>query len=510
MRARDRLLAALLLAAVTAVVFLPAADGGFSALDDPDYVTDNAVVLAGLTWDGVRRAFTETRASNWHPLTWVSHMLDVDLFGLDARGHHAVNVLFHALNAGLLLLLLSGATGMLGRSLSAAALFALHPLRVESVAWVAERKDVLAGCLTLMAMLAHCRYARRPGRLRHAAVVGLAVLAMLAKPSAVALPLLLLVLDWWPLGRLGPHAGPAATGGPSVRAVLGEKVPLAAAAAITTGAAFLAQGAAGSMMSFATLSVPWRLANAAVALAVYPAKALWPATLSVIYLHPGPMVPLAAVAVAVLLLAVGALAAWRLARAKPWLAAGGAWYLAAVLPMLGLVQVGWQSMADRYTYLPLVGLVLAAVWLAAEAVRGRRAAARALAICAALVVVVFAGATRARIAAWRTDEALFGQAVAATGRHWYPVYMLGTALRRDGRPQESLALFEEVVRRMPAFLPAYWGLGRALLDLGRGDEALAAYEAAARQDPGSAEARERLGDAALLVRGGLPPRGGPP
>ncbi|HSN92229.1 MAG TPA: glycosyltransferase family 39 protein, partial [Anaeromyxobacteraceae bacterium] len=359
---RARLLGALALAAGTLLLYAPVAGFEFVHLDDNRYVIDNPRVRGGISWDGVLWAFTTLHASNWHPLTWLSHMLDVELFGVRAGPHHLVNALLHAVDAALLFLALSRMTGARGRSLLVAALFAVHPLHVESVAWVAERKDVLSTLFGLLALLAYARHAERPRAGTYLAVVLAFAASLLSKPMWVTFPFLLLVLDFWPLRRMagsGPADGGDALARPvlPLRRLLLEKLPLLALSAASSTVTVVAQGRGGSLAGL-ELPVPVRLANAAVSYVGYVRMTLWPADLAVFY----PFREVGAweaIGAAALLAAATALAIRR-ARAFPELAVGWLWFAGTLVPVVGVVQVGSQALADRYAYLPSAGLFLAA------------------------------------------------------------------------------------------------------------------------------------------------------
>jgi len=346
---------ALLLAVGTAAVYLPVRSFDFCGFDDDAYVSENALVRQGLTPRGVAWAFTTFRAANWHPLTWLSHMLDVSLFGMEPGAHHLVNVAFHAANAVLLFLVLRGMTGALWGSAAVAALFALHPLHVESVAWIAQRKDVLSAFFFLLMLSAYLRYARSPSRGRLAAVTALFALGLLAKPMLVTAPFVLLLLDFWPLGRFGgahPDPGTLPAGHPpavGVRRAVLEKVPLFLLSALSSVVTVVAQSRGGAMVPADALPFGARAANALVACAAYLWKTFWPAGLAVYYPHTKGELPAWKIAGAAALLSALTGIAVREARRRPYLAVGWLWFLGMLVPVIGLVQVGGQAMADRYT-----------------------------------------------------------------------------------------------------------------------------------------------------------------
>ncbi|HEY6000858.1 MAG TPA: hypothetical protein VI078_16345, partial [bacterium] len=364
--------AVLLLLAVVAAIYGGVTRNGFVQLDDPAYILENGRVRAGLAPPSLAWAFTSFATGNWHPVTWLSHMLDVQLFGVSAPAHHAVSALLHAATACVLLLVLRAATGALLPSLAAALLFAVHPLRVESVAWASERKDVLSGLFWMLALAAYLGYARRPGVRRLTLLLVLFALGLMSKPMLVMLPLVLLVLDFWPLGRFRTS---------SRGSLLREKAPLLALSAASAAVTLKAQS--GSLAATVDLALAERSANAVVSVAAYLGKTLWPASLAVFYpIVPGGPGTARTIAALAALAAIGTAAAL-LRRRAPYLLAGCGWYLVALLPVLGLVQVGGQAMADRYTYLPSVGLCIAAAWTLADLARGRAALAAALVLSSA-------------------------------------------------------------------------------------------------------------------------------
>lgn len=391
------------LALLTVLAFLPSLGNGYVILDDPLYVTTNHEVRQGITRDGAAWALTANVANNWHPLTVLSHMLDVEVFGLPPAGHHLTSLLLHLAGVLLLFEALRRMTGAVYRSALVAALFAVHPTRVESVAWISERKDVLSGLFFMLALLAYLGWVRRPSAGRYLLVALAMALGLAAKPMLVTLPCVLLLLDFWPLGRRGLG-----------RLTL-EKIPLFALSAASSLVTLHYQ-----KTSMAPLDVlPWdlRLANAAVSYVAYLGKAFLPRNLAALY--PFPMeIPAWKTAGALLLLAiVTAFAIWR-ARKSPWLLVGWLWFLGTLVPVIGLVQVGRQAMADRYTYLPFIGLFLAVVWGLAELMElvERRGALRpVLGALAILAILGLAGMARAQTRHWRDSVTLFRHALAVTG-----------------------------------------------------------------------------------------------
>jgi len=486
-----------LLVVATFAVFAPVLRNGFVSYDDEEYVLRNAHVRSGLTFGNAAWAVTATEAANWHPVTWISHMADVSLFGMAPAGHHFTSLLFHCANVLLVFLLLRRATGATGRSAAVAALFALHPLRVESVAWVAERKDVLSAFFGLLAIGAWARWTRERRAGLYAASLGLYALSLMSKPTLVTLPLLLLVLDLWPLERLASE--PAGERRTPLRALLLEKVPYLVLAAAGAALAYRAQRGGGAT---AALDVPLglRLENAVVAPIRYVGKLLWPAKLAVLYPHPGAtlgwkawMSAAAVIAVTVLVL--------RARRSRPYLCAGWLWYLVALLPVVGIVQVGWQALADRYTYIPSLGLAAAAVWGIASAAEGR-VPSRALAAATVAVLAALSFVTVRQLSTWRDSLTLFTHALEATGPNETMEIDLGNELARRGRTEEAARHFEAALRAAPGSADALYALGGLALSENRYAEARAKFEEAARRHPDFAPAHVQT--AVSLIREGRP------
>jgi tetratricopeptide (TPR) repeat protein len=532
----ERRLAILLCAAVAASVlalYAPARGFEFTNYDDPHYVAEKPEVQRGLDAEAVRWAFTTFDFGNWHPLTWLSHMLDWQLFGAHAGGHHATSVVLHAGNAVLLLLVLWRMTGALLASALAAALFALHPLQVDSVAWISERKNLLCAGFGLLALAAYLHHARRPGLARLALVTVCFALALLAKPALVPLPFLLLLLDAWPLRRARGLAAPGPAAGPlrSPGALLVEKLPLFAVA-LASSLVTLAAARAGGAMEMTRLALSTRAAEALVSYATYLRKLVLPTDLAVLYPHPGGRPAWQVAGAALLLAGLSALALGQ-RRRRPWLAVGWLWFLGLLVPTIGIVQVGLQSMADRYAYLPAVGIFVAVAFSLAAWGRERPRARPWLAAAACAALGLLAWQSSRQLTHWRDGVALFERAVAiapSPAAH----YNLGEALHAEGRHREALAQFEEAIRLAPDYAAAYNNAGVAALRLGdraaarrhyaravelapdavpfrmnRGhlllfegdvEGALAEFEAVLRAAPDHAEARARRGIALARLR----------
>jgi tetratricopeptide (TPR) repeat protein len=480
---RPRVAIALALAVATLAVYAPVVRHGFVDYDDAEYVFRNPRVRAGLSSEGIAWAFTSVEAANWHPLTWLSHMLDCELFGLRPAGHHATNLVLHTLNVVLLFLTLARLTGGLWPSAAVAALFALHPLNVESVAWVAERKNLLSTLFWILAVAAHGWYARRPGPARYMAIVTATALALMSKPMAVTLPFALLLLDFWPLGRM--RRG-------TIGRLVVEKLPLLALAAVTSAITFEAHLTGGSVVAVEAIPPGARAANAIVSYAAYVGKIVWPARLGVFYPHRESSLPMAQVVATGAALVLVTAAALRAARRAPYLAVGWLWYLGTLLPVIGIVQVGTQAMADRYAYVPAIGLFVALSWGAA-ALAPRRPLSRALAVAAAAALVALAVRTSQQVRVWRNSLSLFASTIAAVPDSWVAHYNLGNALMTSGRTAEAEAQFRETVRLQPSFARGHNNLGDALDALGRHEQAIAPYREAIRVNPDLAEAHNNLG-----------------
>jgi tetratricopeptide (TPR) repeat protein len=508
-------LVALGLAAITVLLYARVAGFEFILFDDGSYVTENPHVRGGLSWSDVEWAFTAFHSANWHPLTWLSHMLDVQLFGLAPGPHHLVNVALHAANAALLFVVLARMTGATGRSAAVALLFAVHPLRVESVAWVAERKDVLSTLFGLLALGAYRRYCERPGVHRYVLVAVAFAASLLSKPMWVTLPFLLLVLDWWPLGRV-PGAPPRPAGPLSAvswsRALL-EKLPLAGMSAASAAITIAAQRSANAVTPMESLGTGARLANAFVSYLRYAGKTVWPEGLSVYYPHPR-VIPLAVAAAAGATVLAASAAAVVYARRLPWLLAGWFWFVGTLVPVIGVVQVGGQAMADRYTYLPGIGLLVVASWGAHRLAGHWRAGGPLGAACASVAAALML-LTWHQLSFWRDHVTLFRRAVAVAPDGALAHDALARGLMRRKELPEALVEAREAVRLAPrhgggwmtvalverelgnldrareaALEAARWGyvgawsdLGVLLAIAGRTEEADAALHAAARLDP---------------------------
>lgn len=470
---------------LVAIAYGGATRNGFVAYDDGVYVSDNPHVRSGLSGGSVAWAFTTFENSNWHPLTWLSHMADVEMFGLDAGRHHVTSVVLHAASSILLFLLLGAMTGTTWRPALVAALFAVHPLHVESVAWIAERKDVLSTLLGLLALTAWLRWLRSSRKAAYGAAIAFYAASLMAKPMLVTFPFLLMLLDFWPLER--------AAFPPRWK----EKLPLLALSAASCVVTIAAQRAGGALQTLERIPLPSRLANAAVTYATYLVKTIRPSPLAVFYPYPSSGHPVWEVVVAVVLLAAITAAAFRFRSAAPWALTGWLFYLVALVPVIGIVQVGEQSMADRYTYLPLVGVFVVVAWGAgAIAERGRAALSTASCVALAALVVL----TRGQVALWSDSVTLFTHAIAVTDGNWAMRNNLGGVLSREGKSDAALAQFEEVARLRPEFAEGQYNLALELANRGSLPEAIDRYQRALRLRPDYVEAHYNLGNALLHAK----------
>lgn len=466
---------ALLLSAAVLLTFSRVADHQFLPdYDDEYYVTENPQVLQGLTLASIRWAFTTTYAAFWHPVTWLSHMADVTLFGQNPAGHHLAAVLLHLAGTLALFFVLRGLTGALWRSALVAALFAVHPLHVESVAWVSERKDVLCALFWFLGLGAYLRYARRPGLLRYTGVFVAYAAAVMSKSMAVTFPFVLLLLDFWPLDRFRAAAAPAVSGAqrrlPRQRVWL-EKIPFVLLIPVVAALSYSAQ------IEFNALS-PWleyefwqRLGNAFISYGAYLGKTILPVGLAAYYPHPGPDVslPKAALSAAFLLLVTGVCVSF--ARSHPFLTTGWLWYLGTLVPVIGLVQVGQFAMADRYTYLPLVGVFIAVAWGAGRLCDRWRVRIVNRVAVAAVAVAVFAAAAWVQTGYWRDEVTLWTRAVEVTGENMHARMHLGVAWARRGEPERAAGQFREAIRINPNLTQAMDLLADMLERMGRHEEA---------------------------------------
>jgi tetratricopeptide (TPR) repeat protein len=517
------------LALVTVAVYARTLACDFVWYDDNEYITANPRVLEGLTVDNVRWAFTTFAVANWHPLAWLSHLIDVEIWDTWAAGHHLTNVVLHATNAMLVFILFRAMTGAMWRSALVAALFALHPLHVESVAWVSERKDMLCTFFGLLAMIWYVHYVRQPALSRYALVACAFALSLMSKPMLVTLPFVLLLLDSWPLRRL--------TNGNAIawRVVI-EKVPLLIMSAASSIVTVQAQESSGAIYSLVRIPFEERSLNAVMAYALYLKMMIWPGGLAVLYPRPGQWPPLLVFGAAAALIGISVVSL-RLRTSHPHLLVGWLWYLGTLVPVIGLVQVGVQLLADRYTYVPLVGIFLMLAWSIPRLSEKPRAARASVVGTIALILTMLAMMTWNQIKYWRNSETLFRRALAVTQRNFVAHYNLGYVLRAQHRNQEAAEHFQACLQIEELYAPAhehladalaatgqfeeaiihyqraielnlevrnlaqtYNNLGSALAKLGRLDQAINAYERSIERNPSKAQVHFNLGEALLHAR----------
>ena len=474
----------------------------FVNFDDGKYVTENYHVQNGLTREDIVWAFTTMHFAQWHPVTWLSHMLDCQVYGLNPGGHHVSNVLLHTANTLLLFLVLQGMTGRTWPSALVAALFGLHPLHVEPVAWISGRKDLLSAFFWMLALGCYLSYVRKPGISRYLPVLILFVLGLMAKQMIVTLPFVLFLLDYWPLSRIAARKGnPRAPQSPepghekrSVFALVVEKMPLLVVAGAASVVAFVAQDRGGALESFAILPIDVRLANAVVSYVVYIGKTIWPANLAVFYPHPGSTIPMWQVATSgLLLLCVSLLAIWQ-SRSRPYLIVGWLWYLGTLVPVIQLVQIGEHAMADRYTYIPLIGLFVMIAWgLADVAARWPRTRV-VLGTSTAGFVIALAICSHLQARYWKDSVTLFEHALDVTDDNYVAHTNLGVALASQGRLDSAIWHYSRAVAIQPDYVGARLNLASALAEQGRFQEALAHYSEILRIKPDYADAHFNMGN----------------
>jgi protein O-mannosyl-transferase len=477
----------LLLGLITLLVYLPATSCHFVNFDDVDYVTDNHVVQNGLTWAGFKWAFSGAHANNWHPITWLSHMADCDLFRLNPAGPHLVNILFHAANTVLLFMLLFQLTEKLWPSVFIAALFAWHPLHVESVAWVAERKDVLSTFFTLLTLLSYTRYVRHNCRRSFGFALAFFVLALLSKPMPVTLPLVMLFLDYWPLNRVSvdptevENSGVMAARRSPVVALIWEKWPFFLLAAALCVVTVWAQH--GAVSSMATVPLNFRLENAVAAYVGYLWKMIWPLHLAIFYPLEMPMA-WSLIVESSLILAGVSIIVWQERKGSPWLIVGWLWFLVTLLPVIGLVQVGGQATADRYSYFPLIGIFLAITFLAQAVLKRFNFLKKWSVLTAVIILGACVFMTENQLRYWHDSESLFRHALEVKDSPLGHVG-LGEALLDQKRTTEAMAQFIMAWRRDPEFDASYVDLAEIFADEGKLELAAVYYDEAVKWKPSS-------------------------
>jgi tetratricopeptide (TPR) repeat protein len=473
---------------------------GFVNFDDEKYVYENPEVTGGLSLKSIAWAFTHVHAANWHPLTWISHILDCQFYGLNPGGHHFTNILLHTTATLLLFLVLRRMTGALWRSAFVAAVFAIHPLHVESVAWVSERKDVLSGVFFMLTIGAYVRYADHPwSRNRYLMVALMLALGLMSKPMLVTLPFVLLLLDYWPLRRAATFTGHP-NQFPIPRQIILEKLPWIGLAAASCLSTIFAQHEA--IKSFATISLPLRAGNALISYVAYLRQMFWPAGMAVFYPFSPGVVGVSKVVLSSVLLAGISTGVFVLRRHRPYLLTGWLWFLGMMVPVIGLLQVGAQARADRYTYLPQIGLYLALTWAVADFCAGWRHRRLVLGGCGAGILVALIFCSRAQTSYWRNSESLWTHTLACTSDNLVAHLDLGEALVEQGRVDDAIVHFQQALQIRPGYAEAYFDLGNALLQQGRLDEAMVYFQQALQIRPDYADAHFNLG-VALLRKGNV-------
>ena len=486
---------ALGLALLAAVIYAQTRSFESLDFDDQEYVYANENVLGGLSAHGIAWALTAFHSANWHPLTWMSHMLDVQLFGPEPGPHHLVNAALHAANAVVLFFVLKAATSAFWPSALVAALFAVHPLNVESVAWISQRKSVLSTLFLFLSVGAYVSWTRKKDLRRGLLVALWLALGLLCKPMLVSAPLLFIALDFWPLQRTADAA--------RRRSLFLEKLPFLAVAGAAALATVLAQAAWKAVGSMARYPLGDRIANAIVSTATYLRDAVWPAGLACFYPHPAtlgerPSGVATAVAAAVLAGVTGLCFAAR--GRRPWLLFGWSWYLIALGPVIGLVQVGSQARADRYTYIPMIGIFVALVWEATLRLRAMRIPAAVGATTGVLIVAAFGARAFVQVGTWRNGGTLYTHALKVTRNNWLASNNLGNFWLSHQEPERALAAFQEAARMKPNYEEAYYNEGVALTALSRPADAVTAYRESLRLSPSNTDAWVNLGFALLSLR----------
>jgi tetratricopeptide (TPR) repeat protein len=491
---------------VTVGIYWKVKNFDFVNFDDELYVTENIQVQRGLSWQGIVWAFTTFHASNWHPMTWMSHMLDCHLFGENPGWHHLTNLFFHLVNTILLFIVFRKMTGQVWESGLVAALFALHPLHVESVAWISERKDVLSTFFWILTMWRYAHWVKYGGSARYLVVLLCFALGLMVKPMLVTLPFVLLLMDCWPLNRLkwrnsietfDSSKTPTLETVPqkaTFSRLIWEKTPLIFLSGISSVITFVAQQGGGAVLAFSSLPLKARLANALVSYVSYIAKMLWPQDLAVFYPHPVAISVWKIVGAGIFLILATVLALWKI-RQHPYLITGWLWYLGTLVPVIGIVQVGGQSMADRYTYVPLIGLFVMVSWGIPEVLkkfphRNVVLWVASMAILAACIIM-----TSRQVGYWQNSNTLFEHALKVTKNNWKVHNNLGLTLANQGRTTEGIGHYLQALRINPDYFKAHHNLGNAFFLKGNTDGAIEHYLEALRLKPDLLEAHVNVGGA---------------
>jgi tetratricopeptide (TPR) repeat protein len=492
------------LVAAVIVTYIPVIHSDFVGYDDELYVTENKQVQEGFTSESLKWAFTTFHSANWHPLTWLSHMLDCELYGLNPAGHHWTQVELHIVNTVLLFLILFKMTGALFKSAFVAALFALHPLHVESVAWVSERKDVLSTFFGLMTIFAYHRYVKAPGFKNYLLIIIFLSLGLMAKPMLVTFPFVLLLLDFWPLKRFqfkndreiqpdevkyfGFHG--------FLRLIL-EKIPLFIPVVISSVLTFLAQQSQGAVKALGALPLKNRVANAFVSYVSYTVKAVWPSNLAVFYPHPGNTIPAWQIIAAVLIIAVAIFLSIHSLKKYPYIAVGLFWYLGTLIPVIGLVQVGEQAMADRYAYIPLIGLFIPIAWGVPDLLKKWQYRKTVFSVFSVVVLSALAVCTSYQLRHWKNAITLFERTVKVTKNNYHAENNLGTAFILVDL-DKAIFHYKESLKIKPDYVRALYNLGTALSDNRNYDEAVLYFTKVLKINPKKTDVRNNLANVLFM------------
>ncbi len=506
---KEIITAIILLALAVVLPFARVLWHDFITLDDPTYVTSNEQVKQGLSLAGIKWAFTSVRGANWHPITWISHMLDYQLFGNNPMCHHLMNLLIHLANTLLLFLVLLRMTGEVWRSTFVAALFGVHPLHVESVAWIAERKDVLSSLFWILTMWAYSRYTQSPGTKTYLLVVIFFAIGLMSKPMLVTLPFVLLLLDYWPLERIIIPKSQSSATSAKLRVILIEKIPLVFLSCASCFATIYAQNQGGAIGSLEQFKPGVRLANAIVVYITYILKTIWPNHLIVYYPHPGSNLPVWQVLASGFSIALITLLAVMLRRKHKYLTVGWLWYLGTLVPVIGIIQVGMQAMADRYTYIPLIGIFMLIAWGVPEIAKCQKISKEAtknlvgfpiLKFAAILTILALGICTYIQVGYWKDSFTLFNHVIAVCPKNAVAHYNLGVALVNKGDAQSALLEFRKALSIKPGYPDAWYNVGVLLQNQGKIDEAIKSYRQAIELDPTLVQARNNLA-IMLFVKG---------
>ena len=499
MQNQKNFLFAFILVLLILVVYCQVKNCDFVDYDDQLYIIENNYVQDGLTYKGIVWAFTTFHVGNWHPLTWLSHMLDCELYELNPMGHHWTNVLFHIANTILLFFIFQKMTGAVWKSALVAALFALHPLHVESVAWVSERKDVLSTFFGMLTILAYIGYVKKRNLFRYLLIFMLLSLGLMAKPMLVTLPFVLLLLDFWPLERLKYYS----SGQPSkLFSLIWEKVPLFIPVTISSVLTILAQKDVGALYTFEALPITTRIANAFISYAGYIIKTVWPQNLAVFYPHQFGELSLWYVFLAALAIATISFFSIRWFRKYPYITVGWFWYVGTLVPVIGLIQVGAQSMADRYTYIPLIGLFIIVAWGISDLLKKWHSNKIVLAVFAIILISAFSTQSYFQIKHWKNSTSLFEHAVKVTNHNWLAYNNIGIHLSNAGKYEDAIYYYKEALKIKPNHAEALFNLGTALYDTGKTDEAILYLNKALIVNPNHVYAHNNLANI-LCLKGKL-------